>query len=275
MNPPYSNAPVPVGNSGGGSPFDQIMLLDHNGEERWTARDLQPMLGYGQWRQLDDVVQRARAAIDASNMDSRDHIAGARKVIPGGRWGKQEVDDYRLTRFGAYHVALAADGRKPEVAMAKTYFAVKTREAELAQPRVPDISTSRGVLEMASMLHDTALKLVRTELELEQAKPKAGKWEAFCNSDNLVEMGAAAKAFSKVTGGLGRTKFMELLRTDDMHFLQVQNPRIPYESHIKAGRAEVKMVQAANGQWMEQTFFTSKGLDWLADRLGWSAASAA
>ncbi len=260
-----SNAPVPSGDSGGSSPFDRIMLLDHNGQERWSARDLQQLMGYERWERFDEVVQRAKDAVEASGLDPLDHFRGAAKVITGGRWGKQKVNDYRLTRFGAYHVALAGDSRKPEVAAAKTYFAVKTREAELATPAVPD--SPEGHLALAQSYLAAAQELVTTKKELAVAKPKAGKWDAFCNSDGLIDMGAAAKALTKITGGLGRTKFMDRLREDDLRFLQVQNPRIPYEVHIQKGRAEVKFVQAGC-KMVEQTFFTPKGMDWLADKLG-------
>lgn len=270
-----TTVPPDDGNSWGSSPFDRIMLLDHQGEERWSARDLQQLMGYEQWRQVADVVERAKQTIDASGLDSRDHIAGARKAITGGRWGKQEVADYRLTRFGAYHVTLAADGRKPEVAAAHTYFAVKTREAELTQQSTTDVSSPEGILALAEKYLEAARELVSAKKELAIAAPKAGKWDAFCDSDGLIDMGSAAKAFTKVTGGLGRTKFMELLRREDIHFLQVQNRRLPYECHTKAGRAEVKFVATPNGQWVEQTFFTPKGLDWLSDRLGASVLPAA
>ncbi|MFJ5608741.1 hypothetical protein ACIQCJ_05065 [Streptomyces sp. NPDC093221] len=63
---------------------------------------------------------------------------------------------------------------------------------------------------------------------------------------------------------------MDLLRSPEFRFLQVQNPRIPYEAHIKAGRAEVKFV-LAGFRMVEQTFFTTKGLDWLARQLGMDA----
>lgn len=116
------------------------------------------------------------------------------------------------------------------------------------------------------------LDKVRENKALEAANkvlaPKAGKWDRFCNSDGLIEMGVAAQAFHHVTGGLGRTKFMQRLREDDIHFLQVQSPRIPYEVHTQRGRAEVKFVEAANGKWVEQTFLTPKGMDWLADKFG-------
>lgn len=263
----HTNVPAPQDGTAPQSPFDRIMLLDHNGQERWSARDLQQLMGYEQWRQFDDVVRRAKQTVNASGLDERDHFAGSRKVISGGRWGRQEVDDYRLTRFGAYHVALAGDGRKPEVAAAKTYFAVKTREAELAQQPTTDVTSPEGILALAEKYVEAARELVTTKKELAVAAPKAGKWDAFCNADGLIDMNAAAKAFNKVTGGLGRTKFMERLREDDIRFLQVQNPRIPYEVHIQKGRAEVKFV-AAGYKMVEQTFLTPKGMDWLADKFG-------
>lgn len=264
----FTNDTIVSGSDGkpDGSRFDRIMLLDHNGQERWSARDLQILMGYERWERFEAVILRAKETIEAAGLDPLDHFRGAAKVTSGGRWGRQQVADCRLTRFGAYHVALAGDGRKPEVAAAKTYFTIKTREAELAQPPAPDVSSPEGVLALAQQYVVAAQELVTTKRELAVAAPKAGKWDAFCNSDGLIDMGTAAKALSSATGGLGRTKFMDRLREDDLHFLQVQNPRIPYESHVKAGRAEVKLVKAGY-QWVEQTFLTPKGLDWLTDRL--------
>lgn len=48
----------------------------------------------------------------------------------------QGIANYRLTRFGACLVAMAGDDTKATVAEARIYFAVKTREAEISQPRV-------------------------------------------------------------------------------------------------------------------------------------------
>jgi DNA-damage-inducible protein D len=256
----------PEGNNGG-SPFDRFMLLDHNGQERWSARDVQHLMGYDRWERFEDVIQRAKETISATGLDPLDHFRGAAKVIPGGRWGRQTVTDYRLTRFGAYHVALAGDGRKPEVAAAKTYFTVKTREAELTQQQTADVSSPEGILALAEKYVEAARELVSTKKELAVAKPKANKWDAFCNDEGLIELGVAAKVFSRVTGGLGRTRFMERLRDDDIRFLQVQNPRVPYEVHIQAGRAEVKFVPA-NFKMVEQTFLTHRGMDWLANKFG-------
>lgn len=261
-------APAAGDTSGGSSPFDKIMLLDHNGEERWSARDMQVLCGYSKWQEFEKVIDKAKLAVSNSDLDPLDHFTGARKVTSGGRWGRQEVNDFRLTRFAAYQVTLAGDASKPEIARAKTYFAVRTREAELATaaPAVPD--SPEAHLALARNYLAAATELVATKKELAIAAPKAGKWDRFCNSDGLIDMNVAAHALADLTGGLGRTKFMELLRSDDIHFLQKQNQRLPYQEHERAGRAHVRLVEAPNGKWVEQTFFTPRGLDWLVDRLG-------
>lgn len=261
---PNNNLPEPMGSTPVGSPFDQIMLHDINGEERWSARDLQVVMGYVSWQEFDKVVNKARAGLDTTAIDSRDHFMGAHKVIKGGRWGAQQVADYRLTRFGAYQVALAGDSRKSEVAAAKVYFAVQTRQAEVAAQAAPALPQDYEAALVALLVQVRESKALAAENKV--LAPKAGKWDAFCDADGLIDMGTAAKALHEVTGGLGRTKFMDLLRTPEVKFLQTQNPRIPYQEHTAADRAKVKFV-LANYKMVEQTFFTPKGLDWLVDRI--------
>ncbi|MYR28617.1 MULTISPECIES: phage antirepressor KilAC domain-containing protein [unclassified Streptomyces] len=246
------------------------MLHDHYGRECWSARDLQRLMGYEQWRQFDEVVQRAMTAVDTSGMDARDHFAGARKVINGtGRWGKQSVADYRLTRFGAYHVALAGDSRKPEVAAAKTYFAVKTREAEIVAK--PDVGSPEGVLALAEQYVAAAKELVATKKELSIAAPKAGKWDAFLNSEGLI----------------GMTELADLLRTDvrtltgwlvDEGIFRQQksqnggNRNMPRKAYQDSGHFEVK-TEHANRWSFPSAYATPVGIDLVADR--WNLRRAA
>lgn len=267
---PNSNLPEPAGSTPAGSPFDQIMLHDINGAERWSARDLQVLMGYDEWRKFDDTIHRAAASMDASGFNPLDHIVGAAKVMPTGRWNNTKVKDYRLTRYACYLIAMNGDARKPEIAAAQTYFAVQTRKAEMAQaaPTVPQ-DYEEALVELLSKVREN--KALAAENKV--LAPKAGKWDAFCDSDGLIDMGTAAKALNDVTGGLGRTKFMDLLRSEEIRFLQVQNTRIPYQTHIDAGRAKVKLVEASF-KWVEQTFFTPKGLDWLVDKIGDATAAA-
>jgi hypothetical protein len=61
------------------------------------------------------------------------HIMIDHKVVhrPQG-WGSA-LSDYKLSRYGCYMIALCCDHRKSEVAMAKKYFAIQTRKAELIE----------------------------------------------------------------------------------------------------------------------------------------------
>lgn len=116
------------------SPFDAIRREDDRGGY-WSARELQPLLGYSKWRDFANAVDRARITCGNSGIDVTSNFADARKV--SARRGPVQ-EDYRLSRYACYLTALNGDPRKPEVAAAQTYFAVKTREAEVASTSSAD-----------------------------------------------------------------------------------------------------------------------------------------
>ena len=43
--------------------FEDIKHIDENGNEYWLARELQNVLGYNQWRSINDLIERAKVAI--------------------------------------------------------------------------------------------------------------------------------------------------------------------------------------------------------------------
>ncbi|MFJ1869976.1 RhuM family protein [Streptomyces chartreusis] len=127
MVQPQGNAGLPIESSGGSSPFDEIRHLDAYGREYWLARDMQPLMGYEQWRRFEDAVERAIRA--AKNTGTYSDLAFC-QVRQEGTGGAPR-GDYRLSRYAAYLVAMNGDPSKPEVATAQAYFAARTREAEL------------------------------------------------------------------------------------------------------------------------------------------------
>ncbi len=54
------------------------------------------------------------------------------KRVQGGGNKRQ---NYKLSRYACYMTALCCDGRKIQVAEAKKYFALKTRQAEVLIPQ--------------------------------------------------------------------------------------------------------------------------------------------
>jgi DNA-damage-inducible protein D len=90
-------APVTAG-------FEALKLTNEHNAEYWSARDLQPLLGYSQWRRFEHAVERAMASCEASGNEAQYHFAGAGKPITGGKGAVQVVDDYHLSRFACFQL---------------------------------------------------------------------------------------------------------------------------------------------------------------------------
>jgi DNA-damage-inducible protein D len=113
------------------SPFDTIRRFDDNGNEYWLARELQKLLGYRRWDSFISVIEMGSDNLESAGEDVTHHIISRTELSTASN--PAPLQDYKLSRLACYHIALACDSRgKPEVKLAKHYFAVKTREAELA-----------------------------------------------------------------------------------------------------------------------------------------------
>ena len=117
----------------GGKSFEQLKQRNEHGAEYWSARDLQPLLGYSQWRRFENAVQKAKMSCQQSGNEPDDHFAGAGKMIDLGKGGQRDVPDYHLSRFTCYLIAQNGDPRKSEIAHAQKYFAIQTRPCLLGK----------------------------------------------------------------------------------------------------------------------------------------------
>lgn len=119
------------------SKFDSILNVEKNSNiEFWYARDLQGQLGYTQWRNFLDVVQKAMISCENAGVSVNDHFAKVSKMVDVGSSAKREVEDYMLTRYACYLIAQNGDAKKQEIAFAQTYFAVQTRKQEIIEDRI-------------------------------------------------------------------------------------------------------------------------------------------
>jgi DNA-damage-inducible protein D len=80
-----------------GASFEDLKRLNHHGAEYWSARDLQPLLGYSQWRRFEEAIQRAITSCQQSGNEPANHFAGVGKLIEHGKGGMHEIQDVRLS----------------------------------------------------------------------------------------------------------------------------------------------------------------------------------
>ena len=57
--------------------FEKLRKINNHGAEYWSARELQQLLGYSQWRRFEDAIKRAMMSCQQSGNTPTDHFAGA------------------------------------------------------------------------------------------------------------------------------------------------------------------------------------------------------
>jgi DNA-damage-inducible protein D len=115
------------------SVFETIKQINQNGQEFWSARDFQNILGYKEWRNFVLVIDKAKTACIKSGQSISNHFVDVNKTIPMPKGASKDIPDMMLTRYACYLIVQNADPTKSVVALGQTYFAVQTRKQELIE----------------------------------------------------------------------------------------------------------------------------------------------
>ncbi|HII2024438.1 TPA: DNA damage-inducible protein D [Escherichia coli] len=113
-------------------PFEEIKLINANGAEQWSARQLGKLLGYSEYRHFIPVLTRAKEACENSGHTIDDHFEEILDMVKIGSNAKRALKDIVLSRYACYLVLQNGDPAKPVIAAGQTYFAIQTRRQELA-----------------------------------------------------------------------------------------------------------------------------------------------
>ena len=144
--------------------FEDIKHIDDNGNEYWSARELQCAFHYTQWRRFNEVIEKAITSCLNVGINVENHFANSGKMVKIGVSTKL-LDDFRLSRYACYLIAQNADSRKQVISFAQTYFAVQTRRQELFEDEYEKLSDDekrlyhRNIIKRRnSSLNKTAIK---------------------------------------------------------------------------------------------------------------------
>ena len=107
-----------------------------DGIEYWLARELQVLLGYADWRNFLNAIEKAKQSCVSTNQQVIDHFVDINKMVKLGSGSERQIDDIMLTRYACYLIAQNGDPKKEPIAFAQSYFAIQTRKQELLEERI-------------------------------------------------------------------------------------------------------------------------------------------
>lgn len=110
-----------------------------NSVECWSARELQGLFNYSDWRNFLNTVDKAKKSCENAGEKVSDHFVDITRMVGIGSSTEREIEDIALTRYACYLIAQNGDSSKSEIAFAQTYFAVQTRKQEIIQQQLLDI----------------------------------------------------------------------------------------------------------------------------------------
>ena len=85
--------------SKGISPFERIRRANAAGAEFWSSRDLAAVLGYTDYRNLEQVIQKARLACFKRGQHIEDHFVDVTEMVAIGSGAQRPVKTVLLSRY--------------------------------------------------------------------------------------------------------------------------------------------------------------------------------
>ncbi len=120
------------------SPFERIKRTNEAGVEYWSSRDFAKVLDYGDYRNFEGVIEKAKLSCFNSGHRLDDHFVDVTEMVTIGSGAERPVKTVLLSRYACYLAIQNADPQKEIVAQGQTYFAIQTRRQELGDERIED-----------------------------------------------------------------------------------------------------------------------------------------
>lgn len=110
-----------------------VQKTSGNGRPYWMAKEIMTILDYREWRDFRQVIDRAKTSCENSGNFSNDHFVLMPEMVEIGSGAKREVENFALSKYACYLVAMNGETSKPEIAAAQAYFVEQTYRQESQQ----------------------------------------------------------------------------------------------------------------------------------------------
>ncbi len=117
-----------------------------DGKEVWMARQFATILGYKDRRNFHNVILKAKTSCRNSGQPVDQHFTPKDSFIPTTRGTMRKMADVQLSRYACYLILQNADPTKSIVAQGQTYFALQTRNQEIAQHSAQYLEDQKRVI---------------------------------------------------------------------------------------------------------------------------------
>jgi len=124
--------------TGSDSPFEKIKRTNDAGNEYWSSRDFSQILGYSDYRNFEQVINKAKKACFNSGHRIEDHFVDITEMVDIGSGARRPINSVYMSRYACYLIVQNADPSKEIVALGQTYFAIQTRRQEISEQEIED-----------------------------------------------------------------------------------------------------------------------------------------
>jgi DNA-damage-inducible protein D len=174
-----------------------------NGVPFWMAREIMDILDYRNWSDFREVIERARMSCQNAGNFVTGHFVSMPEMVEIGSGAMRERENYALSKYACYLIAMNGETSKPEIAVAQAYFVEQTYRQEavdllsederrlLIRNRVKEANRKLGgaakeagvTSKMFGVFHDAGYKGLYGGLGVEDIKRK----KRISESDELLD----------------------------------------------------------------------------------------
>jgi DNA-damage-inducible protein D len=228
--------------------FDQIKHVAEDGVEFWFARELMITLEYDEWRNFQNILNKARASLTTSEGTVDNHFVDVNKMVSVGYSNERPVADYKLTRYACYLIAMNGDSRKKPIALAQQYFASQTRQNELAVQREADLKR----LDARKKLSESEKKLAG--IVMNRGVDKFGLAEIKSSGDKALFGGKSTQDMKNKLGVKGKKPLADVLPTITIgaKFLATEITNVKTVQDNLKGKEPIKHEHILNNEAVRQ-----------------------